>query len=129
MGVALTESSKPGKQRKAWYNLPLHKRKVLVSAHLSGELRKSLGKRAVPVRKGDKVKLVRGGRAGFSGKISRVDRTKGFVFIEGLKRRKADGKEILVPVRPSNLVIEEIESADALRLGGKAVKKGKERKG
>ncbi len=120
MSVAIIASSKPGKQRKAWYNLPLHRRKVLMAAHLSKELRKSLGKRALPVRKGDKVRVVRGGRKGSMGKVMNVNRVKGFLFIEGIKRRKADGKEILVPIRPSNVILEEIEDKDPLRLGSKA---------
>jgi len=124
---AITNSIKPGKQRKAWYNLPLHARKALMSAHLSKELRKSLKRRALPLRKGDKVRVVRGGRKGSGGKVASVDRVKGFAFIEGLKRRKADGKEVLVPIQPSNLIIEEIDTADALRFGTKA-EKGKEKK-
>jgi len=122
-----SNSAKPGKQRKAWYNLPLHQRKMLVAAHLSKDLRKSLKRRSLTVRKGDKVKVVRGANAGYIGKVTEVNRVKGVVLIEGLKRRKSDGKEILIPVRPSNLIIEEIEDKDALRLGSTPRGKGKEK--
>ncbi|HID17194.1 TPA: 50S ribosomal protein L24, partial [Candidatus Bathyarchaeota archaeon] len=44
------KSSKPSKQRKAFYNAPAHLRRKLVSAPLSKELREKYGVRAIPVR-------------------------------------------------------------------------------
>jgi large subunit ribosomal protein L24 len=106
--VSKIKSSKPRKQRKKVLELPLHLRKKLVSAHLSKELRKQLKKRSLPVRKGDKVRVLRGKHKGFTGKIARVDYRKGKVFIEKLTRKKADGTEVLLPLNASNLLLLEI---------------------
>jgi len=48
------------KQRKARFNVDLHQRQKFVHAHLSPELRKKYGFRNVQLRKGDKVKVMRG---------------------------------------------------------------------
>ncbi|MCD6381372.1 MAG: 50S ribosomal protein L24, partial [Candidatus Aenigmarchaeota archaeon] len=53
-------SKEPRKQRKYRYNAPLHIRQKLVSAHLTKELRNELGIRSLPVRKNDRVKIMRG---------------------------------------------------------------------
>jgi large subunit ribosomal protein L24 len=52
-------SKQPRKQRKYLYNMDLHNVKKLMSAHLSKELMKKYGKRNIPIRKGDKVKIMR----------------------------------------------------------------------
>ena len=62
-------SSQPQKQRKFRANAPLHLRKKFVSVNLSKELRKKAGKRNIPVRKEDKVKILRGK---FKGKVGKV---------------------------------------------------------
>ena len=53
-------SKQPRKQRKYAANAPLHLRKKFVSANLSKDLRKKQGKRNIPLRKGDIVKIMRG---------------------------------------------------------------------
>ncbi len=128
------QSKKPKKQRKKLYTMALHKKKKMVSAHLSKELRKSLGKRAVPVRKNDKVKVVRGKQKGKSGKIVRVDKKKGRVFIEKIGRKKSNGTEILIPIHASNIIVLELETKDEKRFKRiktikKAGKKEEEKKG
>jgi len=53
-------SKRPGKQRKYLAKAPLHIRKKLLNVSLSKELRKKYGRRAITVRKGDKVKILVG---------------------------------------------------------------------
>jgi len=98
-------SKSPRKQRKYRYNAPLHVKRKFLSVHLSKELRQKYGKRALPVRKGDEVVVLRGKYKKMSGKVSKVDVKEGKVYIEGITRKKVAGTEILVNFEPSNLMI------------------------
>ncbi len=108
-------SSKPGKQRHAFYNRKLHELQKDMHVNLAKEVRKTIGKKSVGVRKEDKVKIVRGKFKGKEGKIVAVNRQKKRVFIAEITRKKVSGKEILIPFQPSNLVITELYSKDKLR--------------
>ncbi len=110
------KSSKPSKQRRAFYETPLHRQNSNVSAHLSKELRKEIGKRSISLRKGDRVKIACGSHKGVEGKITRVEKASSRIFIEKLVRKKSDGTEILVPVHSSNLLVTEIDRNDDRRL-------------
>ena len=99
------KSKRPGKQRKALYQAPLHRKHKLMSAHLSKELRKQMDKRSLPVRKGDEVKVMRGKFKGTIGKVSKVSLKKLKVYIENVKRKKVSGEEVFVPIHPSKLMI------------------------
>jgi large subunit ribosomal protein L24 len=87
---------------------PLHARGKFLHSHLSRELREKMKKRSMRIRKGDKVKIVRGNFKGKEGKVARVDLKKCKIFIEGITRKKARGQEILVPIDPSNVIITEL---------------------
>lgn len=109
-------SKKPKKQRKKIVEMPLHQRKRLASAHLSKELRKSLGRRSLGIRKGDTVKIMRGKYKGKTGKVIRVDLRKGKVYIEKIVKKKVDGSEVPVPFNASNLMIIGIDRSDERRI-------------
>lgn len=108
-------SKKPKKQRKYMYNAPLHVLKKFVSAHLSGDLKKKYGIRSVGVKKGDKVKIVRGQFRKKIGKVERVDLKKCKVYITGIEVVKKDGTKTLFPIHPSNLIIQELNLDDKKR--------------
>ncbi|MGC9112203.1 50S ribosomal protein L24 [Acidilobus sp.] len=108
-------SQQPREQRKAFYNAPLHLRHKLVSAHLSKELRDKLGIRSLPLRVGDRVIVIKGDHKGKSGKVAEVDLKGLWVKVEGITRKKADGTEILVKLRPWNLVITDLNLKDDWR--------------
>lgn len=110
------KSKKPKKQRKRKFTAKLHEKRKQLSAGLSKELRKELKRRSLPVRAKDFVKVLRGVKKGFKGKVSRIDRKKVIVFIEGLTRKKTDGTEIAIPVHPSNLLITDIDRSDERRI-------------
>jgi len=99
------KSKKPSKQRKAFYQAPLHKKHKFLSAHLSKDLRKQFNKRSLPVRKGDEVKVMRGQFKGTIGKISKVDLKKLKVYVDNIKRKRVSGEEVHVPIHASNLMI------------------------
>lgn len=112
---AIKVTAKPSKQRKMLYQAPDHIRHKLFSALLSPELRASHGIRSLPVRCGDTVRIMRGDHKGFEGKITRVDRKKYRIFIEGLTREKVDGTTIFVPVHPSKVMITRLNLDDKWR--------------
>ncbi|MBU5678658.1 MAG: 50S ribosomal protein L24 [Candidatus Aenigmatarchaeota archaeon] len=117
-------SKQPRKQRKYRYNAPLHIRHKLVSAHLSKKLREEYKRRAIPIRKGDKVRIMRGKYKGMQGSVIKVDLKKLKVYVDCAKRKKASGQEVHVPLDPSNLEIIELNLEDKKRL--KRLKKKKE---
>jgi large subunit ribosomal protein L24 len=117
-------SSKPRKSRKAFIKMPSHKRVKKISGHAGEKVKKETGKRAVSLRKGDVVKVIRGTFTGKIGKIIGVNHAKLKITIEGIKRRKSNGAEVMVPVDPSKIVVEELDKSDAKRFG----KKGKSEK-
>jgi len=126
-GKTIMSSKKPKKQRKEMFLASLKDRKKFVKAHLSKELKKELGLRSITVRKGDTVKIFRGGHKASSGKVLGIDRKKFKVFIEGLKVKKSDGTEKPLGIRASNLIIIDIDRNDEKRFKKqkKAKKEGK----
>jgi large subunit ribosomal protein L24 len=89
--------------------------KKLLSVHLSDELRSKHGRRSLRIRKGDGVAVIKGDFEGVEGTVMRVDTRKGFIFVEGVSRESADGKQVLVPLRPSSLVIKKLKLDDKFR--------------
>jgi len=51
------------------------------------------GVRAMPIRTGDEVKVLKGDHKGKTGKIEGIDRKKLYIHIEGITREKAGAKE------------------------------------
>jgi large subunit ribosomal protein L24 len=116
-------SRKPRKQRKYSANAPKHTKNKMLASHLSKEAKAKVGKRSATVKKGDKVKIMRGQFKGKSGKIDRVDAKKSKVYITGMEFVKKDGSKALYPIHASNLIIEEIGLEDkkrSKRIGGKS---------
>jgi len=107
--------TKPTKQRKMLFQAPDHIRYKLFAAPLSSELKATHAVRALPVRSGDSVRIVRGDRKGFEGKISRVDRKEYRIYIEGLTREKVDGTTVFAPVHPSKVMITRLNLDDKWR--------------
>ena len=94
----MVKSMKPGKQRKAHFNAPMHEKRKRVAARLQLKDRDDRfdGVRTVTVRVGDTVKVVRGdlanggkrhgGKRGADplvGTVIRIDSEKGRLYIEG----------------------------------------------
>lgn len=103
-------SKQPRKQRKYIANAPLHLRKKFVSINLSKELRKKVGKRNIPAKKGDKVKIFSGKFKGKTEKILSVNLKTSKIILENIQVKKQDGSKANVKMQPSNLQI--IEMAD-----------------
>ncbi|MCW1296296.1 MAG: 50S ribosomal protein L24 [Candidatus Parvarchaeota archaeon] len=108
-------SKKPSKQRKYRYNAPLHIRRKFLSVNLSKELRAKYKRRSVTICKGDKVKIMKGRFKKMVGTVERIDLRKGNVFVDVAKIEKADGTKTSYPLKPSNLMIVELNLNDKLR--------------
>jgi ribosomal protein uL24 len=106
--TAWKSSSQPRKQRKYRAKAPLHLRKKFVSVSLSKSLRKNSEHRNVPVKKNDKVKIMRGKFKGKSGKVLSVDLKYSKIVVEGIQVTKQDGSKANIKMQPSNLQIIEM---------------------
>ncbi len=107
--------TKPSKQRKILFQAPDHKRYKFFAAPLSPELQASQKVKALPVRTGDTVRVLRGDHKGLEGKITRINRAKYRVYLEGLTREKVDGTSLFVPVHPSKVMITNLNLDDKWR--------------
>ena len=100
-------STQVRKQRKYRFNAPLHLKRKFLHVHLAPALRTKYGLRNIGVRKGDKVKVLRG-------------------------QFKKDGSKVMLKITPSNLMIMELELGDKKRKEKlektKKVEKTKEKK-
>lgn len=111
----MKKTKQPRKQRKRLYTMPLHRRRRQMSVRLSKELRKKYGRRNFPVRKGDKVRIMKGKYRKKEGKIARVDLVSCKIFVEKIMITKSKGDEILVPIHPSNVMILDLDLLDERR--------------
>ena len=109
-------SKQPRKQRKYRVNAPLHIKHKFMGTHLCAELRKKHNKRAVAVRKEDKVKIMRGQFKGHVGKVDRVDVKREKAYVRGVEITKKDGTKAFLPTHPSNLMILELDLKDKKRV-------------
>jgi large subunit ribosomal protein L24 len=109
------KTTKPGKQRKRMHQAPLTERYKRFSVPLSPKLKEKRNTNSVPVKTGDTVKIMRGDHKGFEGKVSRVDRKKYRIFVEGATREKVDGTTTLIPIHPSKVMITRLNLDDKWR--------------
>ncbi len=95
--------------RKKFYEMPLHKRRKLLSAHLSKEAREKLNvkARSLPLKKGDKVRVMRGKWKGKEGEVVEVNLKESYVYVSGITVKNAKGEDRYYPLHPSNLLIVE----------------------
>jgi len=98
-------SSSRRKSRKAHFTAHSELRHKLMSSPLSKELREKHNVRAVPVRKGDEVLVVRGTHKDREGQVVAVYRKKWVIHIERLTREKNNGATVPLGIHPSNVVI------------------------
>lgn len=105
----------PRKNRKTQANLDPRSRRKQISSHLAEDLLVKYNTRAVTLRKGDTVKVMRGDFAGTVGKILEIDARRTRVTVEGVTVTKADHTQKPRWVHPSNLQIKKLDLADPLR--------------
>ena len=115
-------SKQPRKQRLAHYTAPYHRRHREMSSPIDKGLRERqlsrgfMYPRAMPVKKGDRVMIVRGeGKSRSATAVSLVDRKARQVYVEGFTYFKSDGTELQRPIDASNLVIINPDWSDVRR--------------
>jgi large subunit ribosomal protein L24 len=117
MGMTTTNSTKARKQRKARADAPLHRKRRMVSSHLDSALMREYNVRSLAVRKGDTVKVLRGGEGvrGTESKVAKVDLNDCKIIIENITVAKADGTQKQRVVDPSDVVITKLDLSDPWR--------------
>jgi large subunit ribosomal protein L24 len=111
-------SKKPRVQRRRAAEAALHERHRFLTARVDSALREKSKlrlPRAIPVRKGDVVRILRGGHHGKEGKILSVDQNTGRVVIEGITIERVDEKKVERPAHASNLLIVKMDDTDSWR--------------
>lgn len=101
-------SSSRRKSRKAHFSACSSKRRIIMSAPLSTELRQKYNVRSLPIRKHDEVKIVRGTFKG-DGKVLTCYRKKFVIHVERCTKEKANQMPVPVGIHPSNVVITKIK--------------------
>ena len=109
-------SSKPRKQIKFRLNAPQHIRGKFLNGNLSKELRQKYGRRTLRVRKGDKVKVMRGQFKGKTGTVEKVSINDSKIFVSDVNLIKKDGSKKNYPLEPSNLMITTLSLEDKKRV-------------
>lgn len=67
------------------------------------------------MRKGDKVRIMRGKFKKHEGKVERIDLKKAEIFVSGVEVAKKDGTKKPIGLDPSNLMITELNLDDKFR--------------
>ncbi len=102
----------PRKQRNLIYKSPIHSHKKMLKCRLDEFLREEHSTRSLVPKKGDLVRIMRGQFRETEGKIVRIDYSKIRVYVDSSTSTKSDGKEIQIPVHPSNLMLVKLELDD-----------------
>ena len=113
--TAWKRSTQVRKQRKYRYNAPLHIQQKFAHVHLASPLRAKYGTRNIQVRKGDKIKVLRGQYKKKEGKVERVDLKRGRVYVNSLEVIKKDGSKVRPWITPSNLLLVDLDLVDKKR--------------
>ena len=111
-------SAKPRTQRKRLHEASIVRRHKLLGAYVDPDLAsksKLRLPRGIPLRKGDVVRVMRGGFRGKEGKIVSVDSRRGTAVIEGVTIEKTDEKKVARPIHASNLMILKMDDTDPWR--------------
>ena len=109
-------SIKPRNQRKYRVGIALHAMRKFLSCHLSKDLRTKYGHRNIGVRKGDKVKVLRGTWRGKTGEVRQVWIRRSKVTVEGIEIIRKNGAKVFVPLEVSNLMIISLNTDDKRRV-------------
>ena len=110
-----TTSHLPRQQRKALYTADLFERRRRMAVPLSRELRRRYGRRQIPVRKGDTVRILSGSFVGREERVAKVDLRGYSVTLDNVTGKTADAKMKPLPVRPNHLVLTKLNLADPWR--------------
>lgn len=110
-----TTSSSPRRQRKALYTADTFERRRRMTVPLSRELRGRFGRRALPVRKGDTVRVLAGSFVGREERVAKVNRRDYSVTLDNVTLKTAEEKLKPLALRTAHLVLTRLNLADPWR--------------
>ena len=105
----------PRRQRRAVFTATTAERRRRMTVLLSRELRRRFGRRNVPVRKGDTVRVLSGSYAGREERVARISRRDYSVTLDNVTLKTAEEKLKPLALRPAHLVITRLNLADPWR--------------
>lgn len=105
----------PRRQRKALYSADTFERRRRMTVPLSRELRARFHRRALPIRKGDTVRVLSGSFVGREERVARVNRRDYAVTLDNVTLKTADEKLKPLELRPSHLVLTRLNLSDPWR--------------
>ena len=99
------------KNRKAHFTADSATRAKLMCAPLAKDQQSKYGVKSMPIRKEDRVRIVRGVSTGsaIEGKVTRVYRKKFVINVDRHVREKTNGQQVPIGVHPSNVVITQLK--------------------
>ena len=101
-------ASKRRTQRRLQLSAPSSIKRRLMSCHLNKTLRQTHKIRALPIKRGDEVKILKGKFKGKSGKVVQVYRRRSVIYVDKIQREKQNGQTVFFPIRPSYCIIEKL---------------------
>lgn len=110
-----TRSIQPRRQRKALYTAHTAERRRRMSVALSRELRQRYGRRQVPLRKGDTVRILSGSFRGREERVAKVSRRSYSVTLDNVTGKTGDQKLKPLPIRLSHLLLIRLNLSDPWR--------------
>lgn len=113
--MAGTRSIQPRRQRKAVFTATTFERRRRMAVPLSRELRTRYGRRSLPVRKGDTVRVLSGSYLGREERVAKVDRRGYSVTLDNVTGKTADAKLKPLAIRPAHLVLTRLNLSDPWR--------------
>ncbi|MBW3013128.1 50S ribosomal protein L24 [Candidatus Woesearchaeota archaeon] len=120
-------SAQVRKQRKYRHNAPIHIRNKFMGCHLAKELADKHKRKTLPLRVGDRLRIMRVKFKKNDAKVERIDVKRNKIFLEKIRLTKKDGSETAVPLNPSNLMIISLNMDDKLRMKEKKVQEKKKK--
>merc|ERR1712113_489163 len=110
-----TVTSSRRKNRKAYFEANMEKRRKSMSASLYHNLKKKYSVNSAPVCSGDQVRIVRGMFRGHEGKVIGVCRNKWSIMIECAIKKKSNAQDVKLGINPSNCVITKLADVKVSR--------------
>ena len=101
-------ASKRRTQRRLQLSAPSSIKRRLMSCHLSKTLRQTHKIRALPIKRGDEVKILKGKFKAKTGKVVQVYRRRSVIYVDKIQREKQNGQTVFFPIRPSYCIIEKL---------------------
>jgi len=84
----------------------------MLKCRLDEFLREEYSMRSLVPKKGDLVRIMRGQFRDTEGKIVHIDYSKIRIMVDSATTTKSDGKEVQIPMHPSNLMLVKLELDD-----------------